>query len=637
MTIGTAASRVSFNCDGVTTAFPVNLQSYYGADFLVIHTSAADVETPLVLNSDYGMAPAGTLKPTYWTMTTLGANPYPAGDTLQIIVDPVQTQQSQYVGGQAFPSAAVQANFDRLTQMVQRCQDQINRAIRAPDGDLAQSAVMALPNASARTLMYLAFDVNGNAFPVPALPGSQMTQIVFNSFFGNTLPNMLSQAESFAMVFPVNYQYVEGTDLRYGAKSQPGSIVDDTTALTNMILVANAQPGRKLTYRAVTYGLSAVLPNLTAACTQMLGFGPDGVHNGASVFPSGTSFKWVGAPSSGTMLTVTPAGANYLTGVKILGITFDCNNGTIASGVLIQSLRYYELNIGTKEAGVAGCTFLPVASLAADPPDVQMGKIRYTGYQNVAAGVSLVLSGTLTGNTSLNTFESIDIFHTNAVAINSINTDSNIYLQVRLFHNPSGSAIYGWTFQGSNTVGGNVRSEQIFRLVSSLPVYAAGGALNFPAGFIYPIKIFNLDKNNGTPDPLMDVPGQIVWSNDSTPITSEAWIPYTPVVTNGGAGYVQGATQGQYLLDAHRCSVQIVIPVTSAGTGSAFLTVSLPVQVANSAFTTTGQGFDDLNGTALMIVTQANATTASVFKTLTSGYPAINGSTLTLTFTYEIP
>src|ERR1700726_1183945 len=125
MTIGSSA-RISFACDGTTKVFPVPLQAYSAADFEVVLTapvSAGGGQSDLVLNSDYSLATSGTLQPTAWTLTTLGGTAYATGYTLQIFVDPVLNQQTQFVQGQAFPSLAVQTAFDRLTQMVQRLQD----------------------------------------------------------------------------------------------------------------------------------------------------------------------------------------------------------------------------------------------------------------------------------------------------------------------------------------------------------------------------------------------------------------------------------------------------------------------------------------------------------------------------------
>lgn len=230
MTIGSNTPRVSFNCNGVTTVFPVNLQAYLASDFTVTLTNSTGGEATLVLNSDYSLVPSGTLSPTYWTLTTLGLTPYPTLSTLQAFVNPTQVQQAQFVQNQAFPSLTVQTAFDRLTQMVLRLQDQINRSTRAPDGDV--NSAMLLPIASARAGGALIFDANGN--PVIGVPVTgTISTAVLAPFLGlNQTP-----AELIAGVTPVNLQANYWDDpRRYGAALD--GVTDDTAAIQNWAKVA---------------------------------------------------------------------------------------------------------------------------------------------------------------------------------------------------------------------------------------------------------------------------------------------------------------------------------------------------------------------------------------------------------------
>jgi hypothetical protein len=189
MTIGTAGARVTQNCDGVSKVFPVAIQAYQATDLSVILTAPASAgggQSTLVLNSDYSLATSGTLQPPAWTLTTLAAPAYAAGYTLQVFINPVQQQQTQYVQGQAFPSLAIQTNIDRLTQMVQRLQDQVNRSLRAPDGDVAPA--MLLPNATQRALMYQAYDATGQP-TLAALSATVMTWASVIALLGNAPAN----------------------------------------------------------------------------------------------------------------------------------------------------------------------------------------------------------------------------------------------------------------------------------------------------------------------------------------------------------------------------------------------------------------------------------------------------------------
>ena len=233
MTIGVAGARVAFQCNGVSTVFPVPIQAYSAADFLVMLTAPASQgggSIPLVLNSAYSMASSGTQQPPQWTLTTLGAIPYATGYTLQVILTPVETQQTQYVQGQAFPSLAVQTNFDRLTQMIQRIQDQVsNRSLIAPDGDV--SPAMALPAAALRAGMIQGYDANGNSSMLSVLPPAT---VLSAAIIGGFITSQTAD-ESIAGVTPINLWIAPGNLVRYGA--DPTGVSDSSNAIRQAALV----------------------------------------------------------------------------------------------------------------------------------------------------------------------------------------------------------------------------------------------------------------------------------------------------------------------------------------------------------------------------------------------------------------
>lgn len=237
MTIGTSTSRVSFACDGVTKVFPVPLQAYAAADFTVILTapvSAGGGEATLTLNSDYSLATSGTLAPTAWTLTTLAAAAYLTGYTLQVLIDPDVTQQTQFVQGQPFPSLAVQTAFDRITQMVLRLQDEVSRTIRAPDGDV--NPLMLLPVTSQRLNQTLITDGNGNIST-----GVLNAQVITTALLAPFLGLGITAAETAALVTPANYAYPPGDARRYGVVGD--GIADDRLAIQNAIKVAQVFGG----------------------------------------------------------------------------------------------------------------------------------------------------------------------------------------------------------------------------------------------------------------------------------------------------------------------------------------------------------------------------------------------------------
>jgi hypothetical protein len=297
MTIGTSTSRVSLSCDGVTTVFPVPLQGYTSADFTAILTAPASAgggQATLILNSDYTLATSSTDAPPKWTLTTLAVTPFAVGYTLQVFQNPVQTQTSSYVQNQAFPSLAVQTNLDRLTLMVQRLQDEVTRAVHAPDGDV--TPLMLLPIASQRVNQTLITDSNGNI-----TTGTSTTSVISIGTVAPIIHYGPTNAETAAGVVPVDQGYPPGDGRRYGMAGDGST--DNTTFLQNAL---NANAG--FTAVRIVKGLSfyKMLARVTVPANSHI------------VLDEGAELKWTSTTANGT---------NYLgvasrPGLEVMGDNF---------------------------------------------------------------------------------------------------------------------------------------------------------------------------------------------------------------------------------------------------------------------------------------------------------------------------
>lgn len=332
MTIGTTTNRVSFNTDGVTTVFPVNLQSYLASDFTAILTNTVSgVETTLVLNSDYSLAASGTLAPTYWTLTRVGTV-WAAGQTLQVFTNPTQTHQTQYQQGQAFPSLAVETDFDRLTQMVQRLQDQISRSVRAPDGDVLPA--MILPTAVSRANKALIFDSSGNPSS-GVVPTVTFTQSIWDAYLAAStalFPRFWprSRAEIAAGVTPVNFGF--GTSphdvRRYGFVGDGNT--DDSSAWSQLALVMNAggngyvPPGPTFVSTQITF----VLPSLTSVA--LFGYGVQLYTNNSLASPYGNV-----AGAGYAIDALRFSGGGNSDGLVVYGITYNQVDSLVTGGLCI--------------------------------------------------------------------------------------------------------------------------------------------------------------------------------------------------------------------------------------------------------------------------------------------------------------
>lgn len=177
MTVTTTQSRINYAGDNVSVNFPIPFEFFLNTDIAAIATvNATGVGTPLVYGVDFllsgvGLPAGGTLNKT---------TPLPVGTTLVIYLNPPILQQSVYQSNAPFPAATLMLDLDRQTQISQRLQDQISRALRAPDSDTL--AVNVLPAAPSRANLTLVFDSLGN--PTVGTPVSQTIALQQLTFYG---------------------------------------------------------------------------------------------------------------------------------------------------------------------------------------------------------------------------------------------------------------------------------------------------------------------------------------------------------------------------------------------------------------------------------------------------------------------
>lgn len=175
MTIITTQSRITYAGDNVSVLFPIPFEFFLNSDITAVKTAVGGVQTTLTQGIDYSLSGAGVVGGGSATKTTALL----FGETLAIFLNPPIEQESHYPSNSPFPAATLENDIDRQTQISQRLQDQINRSVRAPDGDANPS--MLLPPAALRAMQYSAFDGAGNAIVVPSLPApSGVSPILIN-------------------------------------------------------------------------------------------------------------------------------------------------------------------------------------------------------------------------------------------------------------------------------------------------------------------------------------------------------------------------------------------------------------------------------------------------------------------------
>lgn len=125
MTLDSTTSKVQYTQSGTTTAWPVPYKFLDNEDLIVI-TTVDDVDTTLVLDTDYTVAGAGddaggtvTISPAVATGTRV---------TIYREIDLDQPTELTTAGGW-FPKVH-EAVFDRLTMIDQQLQEQLDRAVK---------------------------------------------------------------------------------------------------------------------------------------------------------------------------------------------------------------------------------------------------------------------------------------------------------------------------------------------------------------------------------------------------------------------------------------------------------------------------------------------------------------------------
>lgn len=143
MTIATTINRVSYAGNGSTTVFSFPYYFLQNADLVVVkRNNTTGVETTQTITTNYTITGAGL--PAGGSVTMLSA---PAsGETLIIYRDPAKVQDLDLVENDPMPAEEIEERFDKLTMIVQRLQDQLDRSIRLTDGYSGTFSNLRLPS-----------------------------------------------------------------------------------------------------------------------------------------------------------------------------------------------------------------------------------------------------------------------------------------------------------------------------------------------------------------------------------------------------------------------------------------------------------------------------------------------------------
>lgn len=172
MTVPSTTARWEYAGDGATTVFPYTNLIFATTDLRVYLDGVLQL-----LTTHFTVSGAG--EPTGGNVTFLTAPP--AASEIVIARRVANTQETDYVEGDAFPAAAHEAALDRRTIVAQGHDDALARALTAPESEPLID--MTLPTVAEREGKYLIFATGGQPAPAAA-PAGTTTLSAFGASFG---------------------------------------------------------------------------------------------------------------------------------------------------------------------------------------------------------------------------------------------------------------------------------------------------------------------------------------------------------------------------------------------------------------------------------------------------------------------
>jgi len=113
-----------------------------------------------------------------------------------------------------------------------------------------------------------------------------------------------------------------------------------------------------------------------------------------------------------------------------------------------------------------------------------------------------------------------------------------------------------------------------------------------------------------------------------------AWTAYTPAIASSLGTFTSASASGRYKVIGKTCFFTAVLTVTTNGTAAGYINLGLPFTAAN-ALSQAVAGKDAYQGIILSPIIFANVNVVSI-NSAAGAYPAINGSALVISGSYEI-
>lgn len=259
-------------------------------------------------------------------------------------------------------------------------------------------------------------------------------------------------------------------------------VTDDAAAITAAI-AALPSAGGIVTFPVGIFAIASTISLVDKPNVGLVGKGAEH-HIFQSGLTKGTILKWIGA-AGGTMLSVGSSAAltTSTSGQRLEGIALDGQNSA-AIGLLITSLfwgTFRDLHI--RECTTVACDMTSVSMSGAE--DVQGNVFEKISVRQITSasgkGIRLGSGADGIGNTSLNHFHDVQVYHRNGIGLELNDCDGNRFYGVWVQREAGGTGI-GVELDGSNHASsGHARQNGFFFLQPG-----AGGVTARASGFSLP-------------------------------------------------------------------------------------------------------------------------------------------------------
>ncbi len=194
MGVSSTTNRVTLVGNGVSTSFAFPYYFFRQADLIVYiyDTLLGGITGPYILNTDYTITGSVNYQGLYASGGAVVFSSYVPLVTDKVIITraPIQQQNYALLQGGTIPSAATVQQFDYLTLLIQRLQDEVSRCVQLPDG-MGSPFTNTLPANIALSAGFSPLvNPTGNGW-VLGIPGAGASQVKVITNGGNTNYNVM--------------------------------------------------------------------------------------------------------------------------------------------------------------------------------------------------------------------------------------------------------------------------------------------------------------------------------------------------------------------------------------------------------------------------------------------------------------